>query len=369
MINLNDLDDTVIFGTFNGLAALGFGRLYGIHLNPEILEIGQNASLQNGLNNPGDQIIFFKNFFPRGLKPFRVLGAIYHHRDNSGRLGFFGVGKVVPEKGAYVDVLTLAISLAKCFDTSRMTRWEETYAQFQNFRANMRPGSNSFDPSIKTKDVILCVSDIREIWEGLLRLSTNIQVIDRTDIYFVDDPYRDFATSPSEFLEFLSASFSADKRSLAHEYEIEKQKLIAQYQQSGIPSQANLTIRLSELYAAQQKNLQFIESIMLETNKGNYNPAHSSDGLNHYTESQASSSLDIPNQHRTGTSESQKKLRNRSVSLPHQTAQQSTSAPRLGIEHLKAEQSKARRFRYFLILCAAVLLIIVTAVAVGVWFF
>ena len=368
MIQLNELDDSVIFGTFNGLGALGFGRLYGAHKSPEIFELGHNPALQNSLKNPGDQIIFFKSLFPQGVPPFRVLGTVYHHRDNAGRLGFFGVGKAIANNTPYIDVLKQAISIAKRFDDSRLEGWEQIKAQFQRVRDDARPNSASFNPSVRANDVVLCVSHIREMWDGLLKLSASVRAMDRADIYFVDESYGSIAASPSEFLEMLSTSISSDKRSLTQEYETELKKArTLQHQRATNSNNAYLIDSLEKLHAAQKENLQVMESIVQEAKT-----ASLSTEIPDYFESgafsdQATFGSEGSTKHHHHANQPERKSQ-KTAPVPRQAFQPSNDSRRTGSMHLMAQQRKTTRFRSVLIGGIAILLTVITSLALWKWF-
>ena len=346
MIDANLLTDTVVFGTFNGLSVLGFGRLYGAHQNPEVFEIGHNSALQKSLSAPSDEIIFFKTLFPMNAEPVKVLGVIYHHRDNAGRLGFFGVGKLVTDDMPYGDILRSAFETAKWFGDDRAAAWEQINVQFESLSANASPKTVGFAQHSDLEDTLLCVSYIHGIWDGLLELSASVHSMDQRNIYFIGDTYSNVAISLNDFLRAVAAAVVSDREMLIQRHEAEIKNATIRSKKRIESSVGQLINGLQYLRTAQSDNLKCIDNlIQVINNEGLLIEASEP----HNTVHQPPTRLDPPQTNDVETKSTGSRVNKSDPHNPRSEESACRNPKDLRHQHFQDQQRKAKTIRRFLI--------------------
>lgn len=253
--------DMVVFGTFDGMKAIGCNRLYGIHLSPEILDIRNNAEIFNSINNEGDQLIFFKTLHPVGSKPVRVLGLMYHHKDDSGRIGHVGVGHIVTNKTPVSDVLKVVSTYSHEFLVNRNLYWKKLQEELKTNHLEHEFHNQRFHQPVSTTDIVLCASSIKTIWSDIFDLIVSSEVIPHTDIYLVKNSSK---SNIKTLLSNISSSILEDKIKLQKVSKVNHslQARITEIESQNISISPSTKYRLQQLLDAEKANLKSLESII-----------------------------------------------------------------------------------------------------------
>ena len=278
-LSFDTSQDLVVFGTFDGLKAVAFNRLYGLHLDPALLDIRQKAELLSALESEKDQIIFLKNLYVAGSDPTRVLGILYQHTDNSGRKGLFGVGHIIDDQASYSATLKVVSAFAKQFLENRQEKWSQLQESFVAYTPPAGYEDQQFLTGQSMQEVILPVSAVKGMWEGLFTLCASLDAMLQTDIYLVSTS-NSAAISPQELMLMIAHAVQQDKEQLWQrlqdqetlKMQIEEQdrvhaslqSKVAELEKREAETLERIDDQLRELFDAESANVHYLSSIINE---------------------------------------------------------------------------------------------------------